>query len=168
MSFVKVKFVVLNYTIYVIELVRQQRLKKDFNTNLNWRSCSVSFNHAFLLSAKILFFYGKIFTVMNMEKVLHRLRELREDNDLRQEDIANLLKTTQQVYSRYEKGINEIPIRHLITIARFYNVSIDYIVGVDCVDLSRFSTCNVRNALYCKSIIVLKNDESLLACAYCL
>ena len=64
-----------------------------------------------------------------MEKVLHRLRELREDNDLRQEDIANLLKTTQQVYSRYEKGINEIPIRHLITIARFYNVSIDYLVG---------------------------------------
>ena len=74
-------------------------------------------------------FYGKIFTVMNMEKILHRLRELREDNDLRQEDIANLLKTTQQVYSRYEKGINEIPIRHLITIARFYDVSIDYLVG---------------------------------------
>ena len=67
--------------------------------------------------------------VMNMEKIRLRLRELREDNDLRQEDIAILLKTTQQVYSRYEKGINEIPIRHLITIARFYNVSIDYLVG---------------------------------------
>lgn len=66
---------------------------------------------------------------MDMENIRLRLRELREDNDLRQEDIANLLKTTQQVYSRYEKGINEIPIRHLITIARFYNVSIDYIVG---------------------------------------
>lgn len=66
---------------------------------------------------------------MNMEKIRLRLRELREDNDLRQEDIAILLKTTQQVYSRYEKGINEIPIRHLITIARFYNVSIDYLVG---------------------------------------
>lgn len=66
---------------------------------------------------------------MNMEKIRLRLRELREDNDLRQEDIAVLLKTTQQVYSRYEKGINEIPIRHLITIARFYNVSIDYLVS---------------------------------------
>ena len=66
---------------------------------------------------------------MNMEKIRLRLRELREDNDLRQEDIAILLKTTQQVYSRYEKGINEIPIRHLITIARFYNVSIDYLVS---------------------------------------
>ena len=66
---------------------------------------------------------------MNMKKIRLRLRELREDNDLRQEDIAILLKTTQQVYSRYEKGINEIPIRHLITIARFYNVSIDYLVG---------------------------------------
>lgn len=66
---------------------------------------------------------------MVMENIRHRLRELREDNDLRQEDIAVLLKTTQQVYSRYEKGINEIPIRHLITIARFYGVSIDYLVG---------------------------------------
>ncbi len=66
---------------------------------------------------------------MDMENIRHRLRELREDNDLRQEDIAVLLKTTQQVYSRYEKGINEIPIRHLITIARFYGVSIDYLVG---------------------------------------
>ncbi len=66
---------------------------------------------------------------MNMENIRLRLREMREDNDLRQEDIAHLLKTTQQVYSRYEKGINEIPIRHLITIARFYNVSIDYLVG---------------------------------------
>jgi transcriptional regulator with XRE-family HTH domain len=66
---------------------------------------------------------------MDMEKTRLRLRELSEDNDLRQEDIAVLLKTTQQVYSRYEKGINEIPIRHLITIARFYGVSIDYLVG---------------------------------------
>ena len=46
-----------------------------------------------------------------------------------QKDIAKLLGTTQQVYSRYENGTNEIPIRHLITLARFYNVSMDYIVG---------------------------------------
>ncbi|MBQ2942705.1 MAG: helix-turn-helix transcriptional regulator [Clostridia bacterium] len=58
-----------------------------------------------------------------------RIRELREDSDMKQQDIANLLQTTQQVYSRYEKGINEIPVRHLILLARFYNVSLDYIVG---------------------------------------
>ena len=64
-----------------------------------------------------------------IKSTIERIRELREDNDLRQIDIANLLGTTQQVYSRYEKGINEIPLRHLITLARFYKVSMDYIVG---------------------------------------
>ena len=64
-----------------------------------------------------------------MKTYVERIRELREDNDLKQEFVANLLQTTQQVYSRYEKGINEMPLRHLITLARFYNVSVDNIVG---------------------------------------
>lgn len=68
-----------------------------------------------------------------MNKYIERIRGLREDNDLRQQDIAELLQTTQQVYSRYEKGTNEIPVRHLITLARFYRVSVDYILGeTDC------------------------------------
>lgn len=58
------------------------------------------------------------------------LRELREDNDLTQNDIAEILGTTQQVYSRYEKGINEIPVRHIITLCKFYKVSSDYILGL--------------------------------------
>ena len=41
------------------------------------------------------------------------LRELREDHDYTQDQIAQLLKTTQQVYSRYERGVNEMPVRHL-------------------------------------------------------
>ena len=65
-----------------------------------------------------------------MKTYYERLRELREDNDLTQADIAKLLKTTQQVYSRYEKGINEIPVRHLVTICKFYKVSADYILGL--------------------------------------
>ena len=60
---------------------------------------------------------------------IQRLRDLREDNDLKQSDIANLLQTTQPQYSRYEKGDREIPVRHLITLADFYQVSIDYILG---------------------------------------
>lgn len=68
-----------------------------------------------------------------MNKYIDRIRGLREDSDLRQQDIAELLQTTQQVYSRYEKGTNEIPVRHLITLARFYRVSVDYILGeTDC------------------------------------
>ena len=59
----------------------------------------------------------------------HRLKDLREDRDMTQEQIAKLLNTTQQQYSKYEKGVQEIPVRHLITLADFYKVSIDYLVG---------------------------------------
>ncbi len=58
------------------------------------------------------------------------IRELREDRDLNQSQIAKVLGTTQQVYSRYEKGENEIPVRHIITLCKFYNVSADYILGL--------------------------------------
>ncbi|MDD7221666.1 MAG: helix-turn-helix transcriptional regulator [Eubacteriales bacterium] len=58
------------------------------------------------------------------------IRELREDRDLTQSDIAKVLGTTQQVYSRYEKGINEMPVRHIITLCKFYQVSADEILGL--------------------------------------
>ncbi|MBO4894394.1 MAG: helix-turn-helix transcriptional regulator [Clostridia bacterium] len=66
-----------------------------------------------------------------MEKYQEIIRELREDRGLKQADVASVLGTTQQVYSRYEKGINEMPIRHLITLSRFYGVSSDYILGLN-------------------------------------
>ena len=59
-----------------------------------------------------------------------RLKDLREDADLKQSDIAELLQTTQQQYSKYERGIQEIPARHLITLAKFYKTSVDYLLGV--------------------------------------
>jgi len=55
-----------------------------------------------------------------------RLRGLREDNDLTQQQIADVLGTSQTMYARYERGANEMPIHHLITLCRFYNVSADY------------------------------------------
>lgn len=58
------------------------------------------------------------------------IRELREDRDLKQSDVATVLQTTQQVYSRYEKGINELPLRHLKKLCLFYQVSADYILGL--------------------------------------
>ena len=58
-----------------------------------------------------------------------RLRDLREDADLTQKQAGALLNTTQQQYAKYELGVQEIPTRHLITLANYYNVSIDYIVG---------------------------------------
>lgn len=68
---------------------------------------------------------------MNMKGWPERIRELREDHDLTQSDVAKLLGTTQQVYSRYEHGINELPIRHLITLCRYYQVNSDYILGLN-------------------------------------
>ncbi len=58
-----------------------------------------------------------------------RLRDLREDKDMNQTQIAEILKTKQTVYSRYERGFQTIPVEHLITLADFYNVSTDYILG---------------------------------------
>ena len=68
--------------------------------------------------------------MMIMKPYWEKLRNLREDSDLTQAAMARLLKTTQQVYSRYEKGINELPIRHLCTLCKFYHVSADYILGL--------------------------------------
>ena len=68
-----------------------------------------------------------------MRTFIEKLRGLREDNDLKQAEMAEYLHTTRQVYSRYEKGTNEMPLRHLILLARFYGVSLDYIAGeTDC------------------------------------
>ena len=58
-----------------------------------------------------------------------RIKNLREDNDLKQKEIASYLKITQQQYSLYEKGIRDIPIDLLVKIADYYNVSIDYLVN---------------------------------------
>ena len=59
-----------------------------------------------------------------------RLKDLREDNDKLQKDIANLLDISQQYYSEYENGKRPIPVEYLIKLAKFYNTSIDYIVGI--------------------------------------
>lgn len=58
-----------------------------------------------------------------------RLKDLREDEDLQQSDIAKLLDTTQPQYSRYETGECDLPVKHLVKLADFYNVSADYILG---------------------------------------
>jgi len=59
-----------------------------------------------------------------------RLRDLREDRDLSQQHIADLLNVSQTTYSRYESGALDIPSASLIKLARFYKTSIDYLVGL--------------------------------------
>ncbi len=61
---------------------------------------------------------------------IDRLREIREDRDLKQKDIAKILHTSQVQYSRYESGLRSIPIDKLAILAKFYGVSIDYLLGL--------------------------------------
>lgn len=68
---------------------------------------------------------------------MYRIRDLREDNDLSQSEIAKVINTTQQQYSKIEIGKADISGEKLILLARFYNVSTDYILGLseDCKPL---------------------------------
>ena len=59
-----------------------------------------------------------------------RIRDLREDKDMTQKNIAEILEITTQQYSLYERGDREIPFHHAITLAKFYRVSLDYIAGL--------------------------------------
>lgn len=59
-----------------------------------------------------------------------RLKDLREDNDLKQEAIAQMLEMTRQQYQLYESGKRQIPFDKIIKLAVYYNVSIDYIAGL--------------------------------------
>ena len=61
---------------------------------------------------------------------IKRLRDLREDHDKTQREVAQVLGTSQTMYARYERGANELPIRHLITLCNYYGVTADYILGL--------------------------------------
>lgn len=62
--------------------------------------------------------------------IYQRLRDLREDHDQKQEDIACVLNISRQQYQLYESGKRELPMHHFITLARYYNVSLDYLAGL--------------------------------------
>ncbi|MBE6988743.1 MAG: helix-turn-helix transcriptional regulator [Clostridia bacterium] len=65
-----------------------------------------------------------------MEHYVQFIRALREDRDLTQKTVADILGTSQTMYARYERGANELPVRHLITLCKFYGVSADEVLGI--------------------------------------
>jgi transcriptional regulator with XRE-family HTH domain len=67
--------------------------------------------------------------VYAMKQMLELLRNYREDNDLKQADVAELIGTTQQQYSKYETGESELPLRALAVLADRYGLSADYLMG---------------------------------------
>ena len=62
---------------------------------------------------------------------MKKLRDLREDADLTQTQVAEILGTSQTMYARYERGASELPIRHLITLCKLYRVSSDDVLGLN-------------------------------------
>ena len=62
--------------------------------------------------------------------IYKRIRDLREDKDITQKEISKILNCSQQVYSNYELGQRDIPTYILIELSNFYNVSVDYILGI--------------------------------------
>ena len=67
---------------------------------------------------------------MGGDAMFKRIRELREDNDLTQKQLARELNCSQQVYSNYELGQRDIPTDILIKLSAYFNVSVDYILGL--------------------------------------
>ncbi|MBQ6934823.1 MAG: helix-turn-helix transcriptional regulator [Clostridia bacterium] len=65
-----------------------------------------------------------------MEHYVQFIRALREDRDLTQKTVADILGTSQTMYARYERGATELPVRHLITLCKFYGVSADEVLGI--------------------------------------
>lgn len=61
---------------------------------------------------------------------MQRLRGLREDSDKTQQEIANFLGISQTMYARYERGANELPIRHLVKLCELYGASADYVLEI--------------------------------------
>ena len=62
--------------------------------------------------------------------VYHRLRDLREDSDKSQAEIAKIIGTSQSYYAKYENGKRTIPFDRMVTLAKYYNVSLDYLAGL--------------------------------------
>lgn len=104
-------------------------------------------------------FYIRI-EVRIMRNTAQIIRDLREDNDLKQSDLAKVLSVSQQYYSKYETGQYELPVRHIITLAKFYNISADYLLGLtDYSSTTAISDVNTPTKKLINDILEL-NDKS--------
>ena len=90
-----------------------------------------------------------------MKSFCEILRELREDRDMKQSDVAALLGTSQQYYSKYETGKYEMPVRYVTALADFYGVSVDYLLGR--------TACRIKLGDYQKSIVAGYTVDEMLA-----
>lgn len=78
-------------------------------------------------------------------KYIERIRSLREDSDYTQDYVASCLGTSQTMYARYERGANELPLRHLFYLCKLYNVSADYVLGLTSEKKPLYDSKNTDN-----------------------
>lgn len=89
------------------------------------------------------------------------MRDLREDADLTQQQVAQVLGTSQTMYARYERGANELPIHHLLTLCKFYRVSVDYFLGIK-KEEKREKFKNKEELLSPENLFLLRRFEDFL------
>lgn len=94
---------------------------------------SILYSHIWRMSSNFLYGCDKI-VIFNKERQIfmfnyYRLKDLREDKDKTQKDIAQIIGTSHQYYQKYEKGIYDLPLQRAIQLADYYNVSLDYLAG---------------------------------------
>lgn len=77
-----------------------------------------------------IYHFGISYNNFGVFQMYERIRNLREDRDLRQKDVAEVLHCSQVAYSRYELGTRDIPTEVLITLAQFYETSVDFLLGL--------------------------------------
>ena len=93
--------------------------------------------------------------------IYERLRNLREDHDLTQQEIADILQIDRKTYLRYEKGLNEIKIDLLVKLARYYKVSTDFICGLtDQSKTNENKSPKTKQELTAKQIALVNNYEN--------
>lgn len=115
-----------------VVLIKNKKFSKHIIIMFRFFCRNLSYLRTQVIVYQVVFSYFFDTIRKNMEETMKfkRLKDLREDHDKYQKDIAELLGISQQYYSEYESGKRTIPIQHLITLAKYYNTSIDYIVGL--------------------------------------
>lgn len=98
-------------------------------------------------------------------KYYEKLKQLREDNDLSQKEIAEILKIDQSYYAKYEKGKHPLPLQHLTTLCKYYHVSANYIL--DLPETNDKNKKEILERVKNKKRIDKEKVEEIIRWAYC-
>lgn len=102
---------------------------------------------------------GKLYQVLDMN--FQRLIETREDFNLRQKDIADILGITQQFYSLQENGSKIIPLKHLNNLCNYYNLSMDYVIGLSNIKYYNITNKEIDKILIGERLRKIRKDKNI-------